>query len=913
MTVAVIVGRSTELADLTGAVTDAATGGTGTAVAIEGDPGIGKSTLLREAANVARAQGLLVLQTTGVETETELPFSGLHQLLSPLIAHTSSLPTPQWTALMSAFGVEVTGPPQPFLVALAALNVLSGVAERQPLLVAVDDIQWLDRQTNDALTFIARRVTSEPLVMLAAIRTGYDEAYLTACQRRIPLGALEDGASRQLLDIHGDGLTPAERRQVLDHAQGNPLALTELPAVMHGAGSVREAMADGSVPLSERLERAFAARLVEQAPSTVDTLLIAATDSECDLGEILAGASVMAQSPISTEALAPAVTAALVHLEPTGLTFRHPLVRSAVLQREPLHRRQQAHAALADVLVDDAYRRTWHRAQSIVGRDDAVADALYDNHTVSLQRGSVTTAIAALERSAELTTDSATRGRRLLLAAEHAFGLGRADIVDRLLAAASRTELSDLDRTRQEWLREIFNDGIPGDPARVLELCQNARKAASANDFDLALNLLLGASLRCWWADAGQEACRQVVTVANELPNACRDSRYIATLATAAPIRQVQTVDRLLSQFVVETLSDPDELRLLGQAAHAIGDPARGVEFLDRAETKMREQGRVGLLGQVLTMGAYDHLALGDLQRAVTALTEAQRIAEETGQPIWNAGSLSVNAVAFGLRGDVDRALAMSAEAEQRAYGRRLTNLLAVVQLARGCAFVGIGHHTEGYLALSRLFDSADPAFHEAERFHGIMDYAEAAARTGHLDEAFAVIADLEGLAETCSSPLLHNQLLHARAVLADDDHAEQLYTSALSADLIRWPWVKARLELAFGSWLRRRRRVAESRHALRSALTTFDVIGASTWAAQARTELRAAGERIAYDPKAVHNLLSPQELQIARLVAEGLSNKEIGERLYLSPRTISSHLYRIFPKLDISSRAQMAARLRNT
>jgi tetratricopeptide (TPR) repeat protein len=783
MAAAMIVGRAAEVAELTQVVDEAASGGA--AVAIQGEPGIGKSTLLDEVAGFARARGLLVLHTTGVHAEAELPFSGLHQLLTPVIDRTSDLPVPQRAALMSAFGVEAGDPPQPFLVALAALNVLSSVAEARPVVVAVDDVQWLDSPTGDALAFLARRVGAERIVILGAVRTGHDQPYLAACQRVIVLSSLDDEASGRLVDIYGGELTAGERQQVLDHACGNPLALVELPAAIRRAGSAPQGMAVEHVPLSERLESAFGVRLADQPQMTRDALLVAATEPDGDLGYILAAATVLADVHVSTEVFAPAVEAGLIRIGPTTLYFRHPLMRSAVLQNEPLHRRQRAHAALADVLTDDPYRRTWHRAHSVVGRDDAVADDLDHNHVISIQRGSVRAAIAALERSAELTSDSATRGRRLLVAAEHAFGLGRADIVERLLTAASRTELSDLDRVRREWLREIFNDGVPGDSARVIELCHNARKAAAGNDFDLALNLLIGAALRCWWADAGQAASGQIVTVANELDGLSRDARYIAALATAEPIRQSRVVARLLSQFVVESLADPDDLRLLGQAAHAIGDPARGVDFLDRAETKMRQQGRLGLLGQVISMSSHDHLTLGDIQHAATALTEAQQLARETGQPIWYAGSLSVNAMALGLQGDVDRALAMAAAAEHEAYRRRLTDLLACVQLARGYAFISVGHHTEAYLALSRLFDPSDPAFHQAERFHGIIDYAEAAVRTQHLDEARTVITGLERQSETCGSPLLRNQLAYARAVLAADDDAEQRYAAALATDLV--------------------------------------------------------------------------------------------------------------------------------
>jgi ATP/maltotriose-dependent transcriptional regulator MalT len=386
--------------------------------------------------------------------------------------------------------------------------------------------------------------------------------------------------------------------------------------------------------------------------------------------------------------------------------------------------------------------------------------------------------------------------------------------------------------------------------------------------------------------------------------------RYAAVLAVSDPVAQGREAIGILDAVVLENVTDPAALWMLGMAAHAVGDPVHAVDFLGRAESQLRQQGRLALLSQVLAMQVLDCLELGDWDRAAAAIEEAQRLAHDTGQPIWDTGSLSLHAMVIALRGDHEKAHAMAAEVEHSAGGRRLTNLLACVQLARGFALISAGEYTQGYEALRRLYDPADPAFHLTERFHGVMFLAEAAAHAGRAEDARPVIAALEADAVTTPAPTLHLHLAYARAVLAGDDEAEKLFLAALRAGLTRWPWLRARLELAYGAWLRRQRRVAESRQPLRSALTTFDLIGADNWAEQARSELRAAGERVAAPESAAQSVLSAQELQIARLAAEGLSNREIGERLYLSPRTVGSHLYRIFPKLDITSRAQLTARL---
>ena len=706
-----------------------------------------------------------------------------------------------------------------------------------------------------------------------------------------------------------------ESELILRQADGNPLALVELPQAWRDFVPRAAEGAPEFLPLSARLERAFAARLTELAGPTRDALLVAAVDHEDEVSEILAATSVLAARPVGLEALEPAVEARLIASDGRRITFRHPLVRSGILGAETTLRRQAAHAALATVLHDQHYRRTWHRSQAIVGPDDDVADELEATYEESLRRGWVEAAIASLERAADLTIDSSRRGRRLLLAAEIGFSLGRADLVDRLVTAAEHTKLSDLDQARVEWLREIFSDGIPGDADRVLELCEVAQRSADAGDTDLALNLLLGAALRCWWADTGPAARARVAAVVDGLTDSRADPRHIGALAVAEPILKGSVVMERLAAIQIESISDPDALRVLGMAAHAVGDQARACELLERAETRLRAQGRLGLLPHVLGMLGAVRLDIGDWVRSTVASEEGRAVAADTGQPVWSTGTLVNEARARGLLGDSARAMELAAEAEHSPTLRALNDFLACAQLARGFAYITSGRHAEAYAALEDVFDPSKPAHHQREQFSGITFLAEAAAHCGRVADARVILAEMEKLAELTPSPLLHVNLLYARPVLADVDQAEDLYIAALKTDLSQWPVHRARIQHAFGSWLRRQRRVAESRDPLRAAIAAYDVIGATTWAELARAELRASGERSqqteATSTIAAATVLSPQELQIARLAAEGHSNREIAERLYLSPRTIGSHLYRIFPKLDITSRGQLASRLK--
>jgi len=816
-----VVGRAREVAALVEVLERRA------ACVVQGDPGIGKSALLAVAGQLAAERGFRVLTVVGVESEARFPFAGLHQLLRPVLDRADRLPLAQRDALRTAFGLAGGSAPEPFLVALAAVNLLAGLAAEQPIAVLADDVQWLDEQSHEALAFIARRTDADPVVVIGALRTGHPGPFLAAGLREIEVVGVDEQAAHKILSAHPRDLSAAEVRQIQCEAAGNPLALRELPAVWRTTGATDPQ----SVSLPAKLERAFIGRIAELPDVTRDMLLVTAVDPVDTLFEILAATAVLSGHEVAEDVVAPAILGRLVTVTEGHVGFGHPLVRSAVLRAETVRRRQSANAALAAVLADP-YRRTWHRAQSLVGPDDRIADELETNASMALRRGAVLAAIRDLERSAQLTSTSSRRGHRLLLAAEQAFGLGRADLVDRLTGAARRTALSELDSARLEWLREIFHDGVPGDAIRVVELCDVAARSADAGDRDLALNLLLGAALRCWWADTGPAARARVVAVATGLGDVETDARYVAALAVAEPVSHCGTVLTLLDRAVP---GDAESLRLLGMAAHAVGDEVRAADLLDRAETLLRAEGKLGLLPQVLSMQVQIRLELGDWDRAAAAAGEGRQLAIETGQLIWNAGTIACVAREAGLRGDAERALSLAAETELAANRGRLNDLLACVRLAQGCALLATNQPQAAYEQLRRLFDPADSAYHQRERFAGVMFLAEAAAAIGA--DVREVLADLERVAAATPAPILHVHLRYARAVLAPDTKAEARYREALDADLGRWPWARARIELAYGEWLRRRGRAAEARVVLRSAENALERIGATSWAVRARAE----------------------------------------------------------------------------
>jgi ATP/maltotriose-dependent transcriptional regulator MalT len=366
-----------------------------------------------------------------------------------------------------------------------------------------------------------------------------------------------------------------------------------------------------------------------------------------------------------------------------------------------------------------------------------------------------------------------------------------------------------------------------------------------------------------------------------------------------------------LATISVGTVSDADKLLQLGMAARAIGAEVAAADYFDKAESTIREQGQLGLLPHVLAINAAVSIDLGDWRRAARSLDEARRVATETGQPTWRTGVEAVEAVYLGLRGDTEAALRQAASLYRAFSDRGANDFLCLAQLARGGAYLSAGKPATAYTELKPVFEQSDPRHHPRESLSALMLFVEAAVGCHNDDAARAVVDRMEVLAGQTQSQVLDIQLLYARPVLAADVDAEKLFLDGLAHDLTRWPWPRARIQLAYGNWLRRQHRGAESREPLRSALSTFELIGASGWVREARSGLRSAGDReVSTTTGSSEALLNAHEMQIAQLAADGLSNREIGQQIYVSPRTVGSYLYRIYPKLGITSRTQLSARL---
>ena len=900
-----LLGRDAEI-ELLAALLDGVQDGGG-ALVLYGEPGIGKSRLLDAAAAFARERGFTVLTAAGVQSEAHLPFAGLHQLIRPLRFRAADLPAKQRAALDAAFGVGDEPAPERFQIAMAVLDLLGEVATDAPLLVLAEDAQWLDRPTTEVLAFVARRVQSDPIVLLAAVREGYPSPLLDSGLPQHRLGGLTPAEAMTLLDASPRQLPPAIRDRLLSEAAGNPLALIELPVSV----TRPEPITPGSLPLTQRLEQAFAARVSDLPEETRLLLLVAALTDDEHLGDIVDAASVVAGSTLGLDLLEPAAEAAIIDLDLHSLRFRHPLIRSAVSQSASLRQRRRVHEALAELLRGEPDRRVWHRAALISGTHEEIANELEEAAGRARRRGALAVAVTALQRAAELSP-AGQRARRLLTAAELAFELGQRDLVMSILRAVEQLDPDPIERARATWIEEVVQTRPLGDVPRAASLIATAEQAGRAGDRDLQLDMAWLVASRAWLVDPAPTARRVLIEAADRLGDPeSADLRIVAIQAYADPFGKAPAILKRLREAAADVHRDADAARFLGPAAVAVGAFDMAASFLDEAVEGLRTQGRLGHLPRMLTLQGRMAAHVADWGVAMPAAEEARRLAAELREPQWIAAADAVDSVIAGMRGDQDAAERAATRSESIAVPTGANLTIAFAQFGRILAALGAGRHADAYEAAERLFDPASPAHHPVIACWIIGDLAEAALHTDRIDQGRARVKQVEAASGDVPGTCIAVGLLHARTLLAaDSEEAAGRFDEAFGADLARWPVQRARLLLAYGQWLRRQRRIAESRAPLRDARDAFDAMGCAAWSDQVRRELRASGESSRRRDLAASDQLTAQELQIAQLAAQGLSNRDIGQRLYLSHRTISTHLYRIFPKLGITSRGELPSAL---
>ena len=885
----------------------------GGALVLRGDPGIGKSRLLAEAVAYGQAHAMHVLAAIGVQSEANLAFAGLQQLLRPLRTLWSTLPASHREALEAALGVGRDRPPELFRIALAVLDLLAEAAAERPMLVVAEDAQWLDQPSIDVLSFVARRIESDPIILLAAVREGYPAAFRTGELPELTLRPLDPVAASKLLDRRARLLSTAQRAKVLREASGNPLALVELPSIADRLDD--EPVMPGLIPLTERIERAFAARVADLPASTQRLLLVAALNDADSVAEVLRTGAVLAGAPVEVSDLQPAADVAIIELDERTVRFRHPLVRSAVSQASPVDARRRVHEALAEVLTDQPDRRVWHRAALVSGHHEAIASELEDAAERARRRGAAGVAILALRRAAGLSAPD-RRLRPLLGAAALAYEMGQPEVVSELLDEADQLEPGPIARARMTWIEVAANTIVRirpiGSSPSTRTMIEQAEAAGTHGDRDLHVDLLSLAALRASWFGMDAETRGRLRDALERVgPPEPSDPRLFAAYVYLNPYGLPAASFERLREMVSQRTYDRRDSLNLGAAAFNAGAFEVADPLLRDAVDVLRESGRLGALPRTLTLLGLVAARLGDWNTAIPAGEEARRLAGELGVGQWHAGAEAVDCVIAGMRGDEAAAEAAFARAEQVGIKAQANVAPALALPGRVLAELGASHHARAFEIAERIFDPGDPAHHPVHKCWVIGDLAEAAVGIDRRDAGLERLREVELVAGEHPETWVGLEIRYARAILATSAAvAAERFENALGADLSRWPFQRARVLLAYGRWLRRERRVADSRPPLRAARDAFDALGCASWADQARAELRASGESSRRRDSSLRDQLTPQELQIAQLAADGLSNREIGQKLYVSPRTISTHLYRIFPKLQVVSRNELAAAL---
>lgn len=896
-----LVGRDDELALIDALMARGRAQG-GDALLLHGDPGVGKSALAAAATANARASGATVLSTTGVPSEAEVPYTSLQPLLWPVLDDADALPAPQKAAIEAAMGLSADAPQDPFRTGLAVLGLLGDAAERAPVVVIAEDAHWIDEATTEVLAFVARRIEADAIAMLLTSRESIPRSFRGLPARK--LEPLAPAVAEALLHELAPDLAAGTRQRILDQAQGNPLGLTELLA--GAARAHEEPELPTWLPLSTRLERTFAARVADLPDSTRAALLVAALSDRADVTEVLAAAGRLTGTSLDLDTFTPAVEAGIVEVAELRVRFGHPLMRSAIGQGGSESRRREAHEALATTLADDRARSLGHRVAAADGTaDDALAAELVAVAKGAQRRGSMVRAAETLGRAAALTSDEPVRGARLLDGAELALDIGRADLVERLLGDAAALSLAPDDQQRRLWLQRTSSRRAPT-PAWFEAHLDRVDELIAAIDAARASQALLSTAFRAWWADVPIGLRDRMIAQARSLPPGTPEVIVVMTLALVAPAEHGAEIRAWIAR------ADPDEipaemLRLFSVMCGIVGMFDRGVVVGDRALERLRARGRYGLLATALVGRAWAGVFAGAWSASLAAAQQAQTVSRETDQPLWLVAGLSSEAALCGVRGELDRALELADRSEARLPPGAADGMRSMAELARGLARLAAGEPAAALGHLRRVLDPGEPWHSGFVARWVVADAVEAAVLANAYDEARALTDRAAAFAHP--SPHLEASIAYARLLLAPDGEADARAEDALSASR-ELPALRARVQLAFGGHLRRRRRAAEARALLRAARDTFEALDMAAPAERARGELRAAGEAVrvaAADPAAV---LSPQELQIARLAADGLSNRDIGQALYLSHRTIGSHLYRIFPKLGVASRGELRALL---
>ncbi|WP_174864574.1 helix-turn-helix transcriptional regulator [Streptomyces spinoverrucosus] len=905
-----MVGRESELEVLSAFV--AAPGGA--ALVLRGDAGVGKSALLDHLVGLATAANHRVIRAAGVEAESELPFAGLHQFLYPLLTHMDRLDDAHRRVFDVVFGRGEGTPPSVMTLGIAVLDLLSLAASQQPLLLVLDDGQWLDASSTEVCGFVGRRLTGSSVKFVVGLRSEVPSGFDTAALPELAVTTLSEKVSEQLLDRHHPGLDPQIRRLVLDEAQGNPLALLELPPYLHGGQAGRspgELFGYTGIPLPQRLQQVYGARIKSLGEPVRAELLRGALDG--------VGAGTAADRTRSTRYRMrdadEAAACGLLDIDPLGgdFVFRHPLVRSTVVQMATPNERRAAHAALAEVHRDDAERRATHLAASTVDPDEEVAAALEAAAESATRRGGAVTAVAWLTRAAELSENREARSRRLGNATLVAGDAGRLDQARQLVRSDTGSGSNDSPDSAVvpgyiASLAAAREDGDMRSAQRQVFAAIESMRTDGVREPNEMLTRLVDLLQAVNLYAGDQDAWERTHELLDSLGDLVSSRSRIYQDAWSDVVRRGAGVrERLEHAFSgLRDLGSSDGAKL-ALAAYHVDTLSQYRPHLQRTVDREVETGALTNAIFMLQMIMMDQIAVGEWDEAEHTGQRCLELSTTHRHTLFVHHTQAQLGLLAALRGQVDRARELQAAVDAWARPRGIGFLTQTADAIGITAALTEGDYEAAYLHAIGITPPGTftPYAHQAPRT--LLDLVEAALHTGRTEQArqHALAAHQAGLPHL--SPRLALITYGALAMTTTDPtEAEAHYHQAEAHPAgPRFPFELARIHLAHGIHQRHTQGRKTARHSLTLAAETFERLGAATWAERARAELRASG--LATRTTSVHlTELTWQERRIADLAASGLTNKEIGERMHLSPRTVSSHLYRVFPKLGITSRAAL-------
>jgi DNA-binding CsgD family transcriptional regulator len=868
---------------------------------LRGEAGIGKSALLQFVAE--QATGCRVARAAGVEAEMELAFAGLHHLCAPMLDGIRTLPAPQQEALRVAFGLQEGSAPDRFLVALAVLSLLAQVADADPLVCLVDDAQWLDQASAQALAFVARRLLAERIAMVFAVREPSDAVEFAGLPERFVDGIADDDARILLTSGIRAPLDERIMDRIVAETRGNPLALLELPRGLTPAELAGGFGLPDAAPLSGRIERSFLRRFESLPPHSQRLVLTAAAEPTGDVTLLWRAAERLG---IGADALAPAEAAELIELG-ARVRFRHPLARSAVYRAAPFNERQEVHRALADATDPEADpdRRAWHRARAAAGLDESVAEELERSADRAQGRGGVAAAAAFLERAAELTPDPARRGARALAAAQAKLEAGASEAARELVATAELTPLDELQRARLERLSAqiVFGRGRGRDAPPLL---LKAARRLDRLDAGMARETYLEAMASAMFAGSLGTGPDE-----REVAEAARAAEQVQALGAADAL-----LDGLATRFIEGYAAS---VAPLSQALRAFGGPDGGGAdrrwlwlacrvaqdlwddelwhaLATRGVRVARDTGALNLLPGMANYLAALNVHSGDFASAAALIDEVDAITQATGIAPLKYAALMVAAA----RGDRAHVQAIRDHDLPRAMARGEGSALGLTFSLTARLHNGHGEYGEALAAAQQACE------HEDIIAYGwaLVELIEAGLHVGQPDEAAAAVDRLSERTRASGTEWALGIEARCRGLVSDDESRyresiERLARSRAAVEL-------ARSRLVYGEWLRRANRRTEAREQLRRAHADFSRFGAEAFAERARRELLATGETARRRTDDTRDALTPQEVQIARLAREGQTNPEIGAELFISARTVEYHLSKVFLKLGISNRKEL-------